>query len=243
VCVSESVAEAERASGVPAERIAVIENGVRLDAAWSRERARAALGLDHHQSMTIGIVGQLRPEKAHEVLLEAVAASAQSGRDVRLCVVGDGARRTELQLLSAKLGIDSRVTWAGERRDAATLARAFDMSVICSHWEGLPLAALEAMAAGVPLIATRVGGLSSLLAGGAGELVDAGSVEQLSSAINTLVDDSALRAQLGASGAARVAEQYSFGSMVQRIQALYDDATRVAPPRSNEAPMHREQAA
>lgn len=221
LCVSESVAEVERGSGVPARLLEVVPNGVRLDAAWPRGAARAELGI-RERSFTVGIVGRLRPEKAHDVLLEAIAVLARTGRDVRLCVVGDGPCRAELQLQAARLGIDTRVSWAGERRDAATLAGAFDLAVICSHWEGLPLAALEGMAAGVPLVATSVGGLPSLLDEGAGLLVPPADPAALADAIGGLMDDVARREQLAAAGRARVAEQYSFDGMVRHVQQVYD---------------------
>lgn len=223
MCVSESVADIERACGVPDRLIELVPNGVRIDDAWPRGAARAELGLSH-ASFTVGIVGRLRPEKAHEVLLEAIAQLAVTqGRDVRLCIVGDGPRSAELQLLAGKLGIASRVTWAGERRDAATLASAFDAGVICSHWEGLPLAALESMAAGVPLVASAVGGLPTLLEGGAGLLVPPADAGQLANAIAQLMDDDAARATIAAAGHRRVAERYSFDGMVRRVQDIYVD--------------------
>lgn len=220
LCVSESVAEIERACGVPERLLEVVPNGVRLDAAWPRGAARAELAITS-DSFTLGIVGRLRPEKAHELLLEAVAQLAHAGRDVRLCIVGDGPRRVELQLLAARLGIDTRVSWAGERRDAATLAAAFDAAVVCSHWEGLPLAALESMAAGVPLVATSVGGLPTLLEGGAGLLVPPANVDELAAAIAQLMDDRDAAAAFAAAGRERVADHYSFEAMCSRIEDLY----------------------
>ena len=223
LCVSDSVADVERACGVPDRLIEVVPNGVRIGDAWPRGAARAELGLAH-DSFTVGIVGRLRPEKAHEVLLEAIAQLAvQQGRDIRLCVVGDGPRSAELQLLAGTLGIAGRVTWAGERRDAATLARAFDVGVVCSHWEGLPLAALESMAAGVPLVASAVGGLPTLLTGDAGTLVPPADPAALAAALAALMDDPARHAALGRAGLARVQATYSFDAMVDRVQHVYDD--------------------
>jgi glycosyltransferase involved in cell wall biosynthesis len=221
LCVSDSVADVERACGVPDRLIDVVPNGVRLDAAWPRGAARAELGIQG-RSFTIGIVGRLRPEKAHDVLLEAVSQLARSGRDVRLCVVGDGPCRAELQLQAARLGIDGRVTWAGERRDAATLAAAFDVGVISSHWEGLPLAALESMAAGVPLVATAVGGLPTLLDGDAGLLVPPADPQALAAALDRLFADRDSCTAYGSRGRARVSERYSFDGMVDRVQDTYD---------------------
>ncbi len=223
LCVSESVADIERACGVPDRLIELVPNGVRIDDAWPRGASRAELGLSH-ASFTVGIVGRLRPEKAHEVLLEAIAQLAVTqGRDVRLCIVGDGPRSNELQLLAGKLGIAGRVTWAGERRDAATLASAFDAGVICSHWEGLPLAALESMAAGVPLVASAVGGLPTLLEGDAGLLVPPADPGELAAAIAQLMDDDGRRDAVASAGHRRVAERYSFDGMVRRVQDIYVD--------------------
>ena len=222
LCVSESVAEVERANGVPERLIEVLPNAVRLDAALPRDQARAELGLTQ-PSFTVGIVGCLRPEKAHEVLLAAVALLARAGRDIRLCVVGDGPLATELRLQAARLGVESRVAWAGERRDAARLAGAFDVSVISSHWEGLPLAALEAMAAGVPLVATQVGGLPSLVRDGAGVLVPPADPAALADALGALMDDPAQRARIAHAGRLRVEREHAFETLVARVEHVYDD--------------------
>lgn len=234
MCVSESVAQTELESGVPAEIVETVLNGVRIDDAISRDQARSVLGLDT-KSCVIGIVGRLRPEKAHEVLLEAVAELAHAGRDVRLCVVGDGPRRSELQLLAAKLGIDSRVKWAGEKANAAKLASAFDLAVTCSHWEGLPLASMEAMAVGVPLVASSVGGLPTLLGGGAGLLVEPGNPSALARNIEKLVDDRELRLQVGLAGKKRIEESYSFEAMVQKVESIYDDVLADSNMRSSDS--------
>lgn len=238
LCVSDSVADVERACGVPERLIEVVPNGVRLDAAWTRDAARAELGIAA-RSFTVGIVGRLRPEKAHDVLLEAVATLARAGRDVRLCVVGDGPCRTELQLQAARLGIDGRVTWAGERRDAATLAAAFDVAVVCSHWEGLPLAALEGMAAGVPLVATQVGGLPTLLERGAGLLVPPADPAALAAALDQLIDDVDHRSRLAEAGRARVRERYSFDGMVDRVQQVYESVLASSASRSRRVDARR----
>jgi len=232
VCVSESVAAVERSIGIPEHVLTVVPNGVRLEAAWPRAAAREELGLDQND-FVIGIVGRLRPEKAHEVAFRALASLVAAGRSVRLCVVGDGPRLAELRALAAELGIEAHVTWAGERQDAARLAGAFDVSTICSHWEGLPLAALEALAAGSPLAATAVGGLPDLLAGGAGLLVPAGDAEALATAIARCQDDTGLARELGLAGQRRVREHYGFRRMVHRVEELYTETllrTVGAPP-------------
>ncbi|MCW2949718.1 MAG: glycosyl transferase, group 1 [Thermoleophilia bacterium] len=242
LCVSDSVADIERSNGVPAELIEVVPNGVRLDAAWSRDRARTELGLDPG-AFVIGIVGRLRPEKAHEVLLRAMAqvAARNHHTPLQLCIVGDGPCRPDLVQLAQELGIADDIVWAGERRDAATLAGAFDTAVVCSHWEGLPLAALESMAAGVPLVASRVGGLPTLLADGAGILAPAGDSTAFADALAMLLDDPALRTSLASVARARIESTYSFARMVLRVEGIYEGV--LAPSRTAPAASSSEDAA
>lgn len=239
LCVSDSVADIERSNGVPADLVEVVPNGVRLDAAWPRDRARTELALDPG-AFTIGIVGRLRPEKAHEVLLAAIARLTSNDAPrhaIQLCVVGDGPRRAELESLAEALGIAVHVSWAGEREDAATLAAAFDAAVICSHWEGLPLAALEAMAAGVPLVASSVGGLPTLLEDGAGLLAPPGDAAAFADALRVLIDDPERCATIAAAGRARVEERYSFARMVSRIEGIYDEIRAARDPDHRFAPL------
>lgn len=221
LCVSATVAEAEQARGIPEALLQVVPNAVQLDAALSRDDARAELGIKT-QSAVIGIVGRLRPEKAHDVLIRAFGELVRSGLDVRLCVVGDGPCRADLKHLAATLGVSQRIIWAGERRSAARLASAFDMSVICSHWEGLPLAALESLAASVPLVATRVGALPELIGDDAGMLVAPGDDAALSQALRALVCDPERARSLGRTGKQRIAAQYAFQPWVDSITSMYD---------------------
>jgi glycosyltransferase involved in cell wall biosynthesis len=223
ICVSESVADVERSIGIEEHQLVVVPNGVRLESALSREQARAELGLVDHDEFVVGIVGRLRPEKAHQHALAALAQLQQhgGGRRVRLCVVGDGPRAAELNGLAASLGVSRTVTWAGERRDAARLASAFDAGLICSDWEGMPLAALETMAAGVPLIATAVGALPDLLGNGCGLLVAPADPAGIAMAVRQLADDPARAAATGAAGRSRVRDNYTFSRMVRRIEGIY----------------------
>lgn len=232
ICVSRSVADAELRMGVPEDLIEVIPNGVRTGSVLERAQARAELGLEAGATI-VGIVGRLRPEKAHDVALTALARLVEQGRDVQLCVVGDGPLRSELEAVGRRLGIAGRVAWVGEQRDAARLASAFDIGLVCSHWEGMPLAALETMAAGVPLVATSVGALPELVAGGCGIAVDPGSSIDIARAIGELIDDPALAVAIARAGRERVAGEYGFDTMVRRIEQVYELVlTDRAPGRS-----------
>lgn len=223
VCVSSSVADTVRSHNVSAAKIVVVENGVRTQAAWPRAASRQELGLSE-SDFVVGITAVLRPEKAHEVLLDAAALMIHNGKKLRLCIVGDGPRRAQLKAHAESLSIGADITWAGERQDAARFASAFDVAVLCSHWEGLPLSALEAMAAGVPLVATAVGGLPDLLSGDAGIVVSAGDSKALAEAIGQLQSQPAIAQRMGAAGMQRVRDQYSFRTMTNRVQSLYDEA-------------------
>jgi len=182
VCVSEGVAASLAAEGVGADKLRVVPNGVPLDDALDRADARAELGLDP-AAPVVGIVGRLREEKRHDLALEAMAGLRKRGVDAMLCAIGDGPLRGELEQLAMRLGIAGSVRWAGERPNAGRLMRAFDVTMLCSTYEGMPLAALESLVADVPVVATAVGAMPELLASGAGEVVPAPSADALAQAL------------------------------------------------------------
>lgn len=223
VCVSESVAQVVCAHGTPHDKICVIPNGVRLQGVIDRTAAQAELGIDPGP-MTIGIVGRLRPEKAHEVLIDAMKVLADRDISARAVIVGDGPCRADLEQQVSTLGIGQSIVFAGEHRDASRLAKAFDIGVISSHWEGLPLAALEIMAAGVPLVSTAVGGLVDLLDGEVGLLVPAGDHLALANALQRLATMKVSeREAMGTLGQDRVRDKFQFSSMMEQITAVYQD--------------------
>jgi glycosyltransferase involved in cell wall biosynthesis len=221
VCPSDVVADSLEAEGVPRERIEVIRNGVRTDAALPREKARAELGLDPG-AFVVGIIALLREEKAHEVLLHAIARLRRREREVTLCVVGDGARREVLRSMASELGLDGAVVWAGERREAKRLPSAFDVGVLSSDYEGLPVAALEILAAGVPLVSTAVGTMPAILSTGAGLVVPVRDDAALADAIDRFVGDGEFRARAGAEAREVVRREYGFEEMVKGFERTYD---------------------
>ena len=222
ICVSESVATGERDMGISPHRLVVVPNGVMLTAAISRGAARAELALGD-SDYVVGIVAQLRPEKAHEVLIEAASIIAE--RDgFRVCIVGSGPLEAALRNHCTQCGVDDVVVWAGEQPQAARLARAFDATVVCSDWEGMPLAALESMAAAVPVVGTRVGGLVDLLADDAGVLIAPRNAAELAQAIERLRRDPERAREIADRGMQRVRERHGFDHMVRSIQQIYDEA-------------------
>ena len=222
MCPSEIVAASLVGIGVPPKLLEVVPNGVSLDAAEPREVARAELGLPP-DAFVVGVIARLREEKAHEVLFQAAARLREQGRSLSVCVVGDGPRRAELERLVAELRLDTTVVWAGERKDAKRLARAFDVGVICSDWEGLPVAALETLAAGTPLVTTAVGTLPEIL-DGAGTVVPVRDDAALAAALADIMDHPDRAARAGARGREIVQERFDFEQMVRGFERVYADA-------------------
>jgi glycosyltransferase involved in cell wall biosynthesis len=220
LCVAPSVEAALIDDGVPRALLQVIPNGVPVDVAVPRTKARAELALED-AGIVIGLIARLRPEKQHELALEALALLRAQGHDVTLCCVGDGPRLDELQQLAGRLGIAAHVVWAGERPNAGRLVRAFDIAVLCSAYEGMPLAALEVLVAGVPLVATAVGSLPILLAEGGGRVVPNGDVRALANALSAelaLLDN-----ETRAATASTAAERFGLERMIRDIQHVYDE--------------------
>ena len=232
LCVSDQVGRPLVAAGVDATKIEILPNGVALDDALSRADARRELGLAK-TDVVIGSVASLRPEKAHDVLLRAFALTRPRSAALRLCIVGDGVERERLESYASQLGVQDHVLWAGERRNAGRLMSAFDVAVLCSRSEGLPLSALEAMAAGTPLIASRAGSLPTLLDGGAGLLVETDDAEELAGAIELVLADKRLAREFAQRARAVVEEQYELSTVVARLEEVY---ARALAGRRNGAP-------
>jgi glycosyltransferase involved in cell wall biosynthesis len=167
----------------------------------------------------VGTVGNFTAKKDHATLVRALARMSD---DVRLVLVGLGPLEDELRALVGREGLAARVTFAGSRDDVAALLPAFDVFALSSRYEGLPIALLEAMAAGRACVATSVGGVPEVVSDGVdGVLVAPGDPDALARALTALLDDPARRAGLGARAAAR-AEDFRLDAAVARIEAVYD---------------------
>jgi glycosyltransferase involved in cell wall biosynthesis len=205
--------------GLPADKLVVIYNGVDLprDRLAPQAKARAELRLPLHVPI-VGAVSRLDPVKGVDVLLRAIALV----EDAHLAVVGDGPERASLAALADDLGISDRVHWAGFRRDVTCLLSAFDIFVQPSLHEGLPNAVLEAMAAGLPVVATAVGGTPEVVVDEVtGLLVPPRDPQTLAQGVRALLRNSDLRRKMGRAGRARVARYFSLKQMVGQTQALY----------------------
>jgi glycosyltransferase involved in cell wall biosynthesis len=184
----------------------------------------------------VGAVGRLTQVKNHALLLRA-AARLLSGED-RLLLVGDGPEAGPLRALADELGLGERTVFAGERHDVPALLAAFDVFVMSSSTEGLPLSILEAMAAALPVVATAVGGVPGVVDDGeTGVLVPSGCVDSLAAQLAGLRDDRVRAESMGRRGRALALGRYSAETMTARYMDLYDallarrEADRVSPLR------------
>jgi glycosyltransferase involved in cell wall biosynthesis len=220
ICVSNPVASSLIAEGVSPRLLEVVPNGVPTTGILDRSAARAELGVDAARSV-IGMVGRLRREKRHDLAIQALALLRNEGVDVMLCCVGDGPELAPLRAVADGLGVGDHVRWTGEVSNAGRLARAFDAAVLCSDYEGMPLAALEVMVAGVPLVATAVGSLPELLAEGGGITVPPGDAQALATALATVLVDRDPAERLATAQRAR--DLFGLDRVADDVQRVYDE--------------------
>jgi colanic acid/amylovoran biosynthesis glycosyltransferase len=172
-------------------------------------------------------VGRLVGGKGFALLLDALHALVERGRDVALTVVGDGPSRTRLHAQAARLGIGDRIEWVGAIGQDEIRERYARADVFClpSFAEGVPVVLMEAMAMEVPVVATNIAGIPELIADGAsGLLVTAGRVDELANALQRLVDDRDLRARLGRAGRDAVRNGYDVAHWTGALRTLLEAA-------------------
>ena len=199
----------------PPERFAIIPSGVPL------ERYRRPAGGRPPGPLTLGFLARLVEVKGPRDLVEAMALLAPAFPQARLVLIGDGPMRQELEGRVRDLALQDRVSFLGRLEDPAPILHGFDVFVLPSHNEGMGRAAVEAMAAGLPVVATRVGGLPDVVADGTtGLLVPPRDPEKLAGALARLLGDEALRDRFGEAGRLR-AEEFSDQVMFERLEALY----------------------
>jgi glycosyltransferase involved in cell wall biosynthesis len=174
----------------------------------------------------IGMIARLAPQKGHRILFDALPAVIQRFPELRVVLVGHEHLTTqaELEAYARERGVAERVTFTGFRDDLPALLAEWNLMVLPSHWEGFGLVLLEAMAAGRPVVASRVGPIPEIVLNGeTGLLVEPGNAEQLAAALIELLEQPALAARLGAAGRRRVAEQFTIETMVAETVQYYDE--------------------
>ena len=210
----------------PSEKIEVIPLGFDLapfapEAGWRRGQLRAELGLAPDDWL-IGSVGRLVPVKNHALLLQAAQALRQAGRRAHFVIVGDGELRPSLEAQARALGLEQAVSFTGWRRDLPPVYADLDVLVNTSRNEGTPVAVIEAMAAGVPVIATAVGGVPDVVADGAtGTLVPEGDAEALARALAERLDQPEAARRMAEAARVEVLQRYSMKQLLCNVDGLY----------------------
>jgi glycosyltransferase involved in cell wall biosynthesis len=216
VIVANSTAAAEqlRQEGVPAGKVHTIPNGVDCGAFAGSERDRPL--------RSIMTVANLRPEKGHDVLIDAASRIVHRHPEVEFQIVGDGPLRASLVRQVNLRGLRAKFHFLGERPDVPAQLAAADLFVLPSRSEACPNGVLEAMASGLPVVASRVGGVPELIEPGVnGVLVDADAPGQLADAVLDLIDRPAHARALGRAARDTAVQRFAFDRMIARFEQLY----------------------
>jgi glycosyltransferase involved in cell wall biosynthesis len=226
IAVAEEVATSvERLYGI--QRCPVIANCIPTDfyarPQTSRREWRAKEGFKENEIL-FACVARFAPQKNHALLLKAFAQGPSSDPRAHLVLVGDGDLRRELEEQARSLGVAGKVHFLGVRSDIPDVLGAMDVFVLSSDYEGNPLSVLEAMASGLPIVGTAVGGVPKLFENGnEGFLVQAGDLEGLAKTMEFLLSYQGVREPMGAAAARRAREKFDVSTMVRAYEKVYED--------------------
>ena len=225
VAVSEDVrGRLQQYEGLDAERIDVIYNGVKAEPPLepdAREALRSELGVEPG-CFVVGTVGRFDPIKNLPMLVGSLARASKQVANLRGLLVGDGPMLADICSLTEGNGLFDRIRMTGFRDDARRLIQCMDLFVLSSFSEGTSMALLEAMAAGVPVVVTDVGGNPEIVINGeTGNVVPSGSVDALSGAILDSVNDAPKRRKFAAAARRRIEERFAFDRMIENYRRQY----------------------
>lgn len=210
--------------GIRDQKIVLIQNGIDTNQ-FKRDGDGETIQefpFFQNDGFTIGYVGRLSGEKGIKALLEAMKKLVNRHGGLRLVVIGEGNLRGNLENYSGNLGLQKYVTFTGHIEDIKNVYRRLDLLVLPSETEGMPNVVLEALAMGVPVVATNVGGLPEIIESGSnGTLVEPGDVEGLTQAIDSLIMDANLRERFALEGRKTVCERFSFERRIRKEESVY----------------------
>lgn len=211
---------------LPSDLVTTVHNGLDLApflAGGDRRGARARYGVAD-DALLFGLAARFAPQKALDVLVEAAAGVLASEPRAVLMIAGDGPLLENVRTKARATSVRDRMLFPGFETDVPGLLAALDLYISSSVTEGLSLALIEAMAAGLPIVATRVGGTPEVVEDGvSGLLVPAGKAKPLADAIARLLADPPLRKRMGDAGRERAVAEFSEGTMLDRMAALYEE--------------------
>jgi glycosyltransferase involved in cell wall biosynthesis len=226
IAVSEKIARQMRGAGIKSKKICVIENGVDLDrfvgnAASNSVRESLRIKKD---VPVVGTVGALTKEKGHMYFLNAASKVNRVFPEAVFLFVGDGRERPNLEKATSYLGIQDNVIFAGMRKDVPEILSILDVFVLPSLIEGLPMALLEAQAAKVPVIATRVGAIPNVIEDGVtGVVVRPKDPEAITEAVIQILCDRKIATKMAERGFERVRDKFSADKMADKYLSLYKE--------------------
>jgi glycosyltransferase involved in cell wall biosynthesis len=221
VCVSEALARGLADAGLSGPKVRVIPNAVTIPPPLPenvREALDAELALD--EAPVVSLVGRLVPQKAPQRFLAAARKIAAAIPECRFLIVGDGPLRGELEDQARKLGLQDVIRFTGIRDDARAVIARSDVIAFSSDWEGMSIVALEAMAAGTPVVATDVEGMHELLETGAGVLTSRDPGDIADQTVD-LLRDPKRRAEMGTIGRSTASAEFSVKRMVRSYEDVY----------------------
>jgi glycosyltransferase involved in cell wall biosynthesis len=208
--------------GVPAAKVHVLQNGIPPLRPPSGKDVRAELGIDRDVPL-VGSVGELHVQKAFDVLFDTAARLRNRFPSLEVIVAGEGSDRPRLERHIRELGLERTVHLLGRREDVPDVLASLDIAVCCSDREGSPLSVMEYMASGLPIVATRVGGIPDLIDDGVhGLLVPPRDADALANALARLLDDETLSARLAANARERQEREFVLAAAVRRTEELYE---------------------
>ena len=225
ITVSEGSRQTFLARGYPAEQFVCIHNGIELPPErplGEARRLRAELGLCASAPLLL-TVARMTSQKGHSTLLQAAPKVLAHYPQACLAWVGDGPERPQLEAQARALGLAENIRFLGQRDDVPALLGAADLFVLPSRFEGHPLAALEALGSGLPVVGTRVCGLDEAVSHGeTGLLVEPDRPDELAAAILELLGNSELRRRMGHAGRRQVAQRFTARAMARATTELYE---------------------
>lgn len=209
-------------TGLNEKQIVCIHNGVFFpDICVENEKKRREIGLEQNDIL-IGTVGRIDPVKNFDIFIRSAEEVLKKFPYVKFLLIGDGPIKGELESLTTELGLSKQVIFLGERNDVAELLKIMDIFVLPSKSEGLSNTILEAMSAGLPVIATDVGGNSELVIDGeTGILIQPGDVSALATEIINLLQNDEKRRKMGKAGFVKAKREFSIEKMVKSYEELY----------------------
>ncbi|MBF0236255.1 MAG: glycosyltransferase [SAR324 cluster bacterium] len=212
-------------AGIPSHKVSCIYNGIAAEKfdVSPVSVLRQELGLESDTKL-IGMIARLVPQKNYTMLIEAAVQIHQEFSDFRVLIIGEGNQRAELEQLIRDKGLEQTVILLGNRDDVPSILKSLDIFVLTSRYEGLPNVVMEAMCAGLPVVATNAGGTGELVVHGkTGFLVSVDDLQMFVAFVRKLLRNDVLAKEMGESGMKHMQQNFSTAKMVSELERLYQN--------------------